>query len=796
MQKMKRYLLDNSAMTLVEVLVALVILGLIIIAIFPLLTQGLQVTNLANQITNQLFSDQEDIEIVAATNGGVLFADGTFLTDKQFKVLFGSSSPYNEKTVVGFTVKKRDLVRFIASIARVKATYVYEGYNAAEAEIPITGTKTNFIDTSRTVLLVTDRAGNNVTSACGYTVSSQTQAKIVLPTNSDRFTNASSPYTITLTTGNEQVSTLLPVYLPRSIAVQSDGDLIISSNTADWINKDTSSVIDERVNKIVFMATSENDARFVAVGNNGSIYLWTNGQALTKVNHGLTAQELNNIYYSGDKGLLIACGNGGVILTSSNGTNWAKRASGSNENLKAISYQTNSDRFICVGETGGILTSADGISWTQQNCYPRLAANVVNSQNAVEFSGNGDYLKTIQAPVKLDSTRTILMVTSPKRHTSSLISWGSPLGTVAGGRFSFGIDGDSNLRIEQGSGIFYSANLKPALNGELSIQICRSTTSDFNSYHLYQNGTSPYKSDVSSSINTSDYFPAQLGSDPFTRYTSPFNFEGLIAEVLIFDNAVSESRSNLNPADPHKKYASDMDLLRKYLSDKYNLGINSLDGTSTANLVDPESNKALSDVIFDSLPAEVSQDHLVLWLDASNSDSLDLENENQVLFWRDLSSKNNHASGAALNAVACSTDKIIAGGYHRNLLNSTNATTWSQTHQLDSKRTTEYSVDDLVFAEKYFVALINDGLSSFTSSSSSDNRQNALVAYSKDGVDWTLGKISLSNNHINDMFYDAGSRTILVVGDNGDMFASTDNGVNWTGLDSDTIYNLLAVCIR
>jgi len=806
MNKVKTYFNNYSAMTLVEILVSIVILGLILIAMFPLLTQSLQVTNLANQITAQLFADQEDIEIVAATDGGVLFADGTFLTDKEFKVLFGSSAPFNPKTVVGMTIKKGKLVRFIASIARIKATYVYEGYTASEAEIPITGIKTSFIDTTQTVLLVTDREGNDVTTYCGYEVSNQTQAKIILPTDENRFTNALSPFTITMTTGNEQVSTLLPVYLPRSIAVDSNRDLIISSNSSDWISKDTSSIIDNPVNKIAYMATSEQDAKYVAVGNKGSIYVWLNGQPLQKVAHNLTTENLNNIIYSGDKGMLLVCGDNGIILTSNNGSSWTKQNSGTSENLKDIGYQKNSDRFICIGDRGGILTSPDGINWTPQHIYPRLSAKSIDNHDAVEFSGNGDYLKTLLAPVTGGTLRTILMVVSPQKHTANLLAWGSPQDTIAGGRFSFGIDNDGKLRVEQ-SGASFSSSL---VNNQPSLLICRSTSDKFNSYQLSINGEIPVTSTIDTSINTSDYFPAQLGSDPLTRYSGPVNFEGLIAEVLIFDIAINASR-NTYPNDTTKKYASDLDLLRKYLSDKYDLQINKLDDTDLDQLYYPGTDITLQQPLND-FPANVSRDNLVLWLDASNPESLNLGDKKQVTLWKDLSGAYNtsgiynHAYGADLLTVACSTNLVVTGGFHRNLLNSVNTSNWNQTNKLNtSKRVTEYSLSNIVCTEidsgdtteVKFVALLNDGLSKCDSSSTLDNRENGLIARSNNGIDWTLLDLSVTSNHImNDMFYSRDSGTILIVGNNGSMFTSSDKGETWDDIDTGTSRHLLAVCIR
>ena len=176
------------------------------------------------------------------------------------------------------------------------------------------------------------------------------------------------------------------------------------------------------------------------------------------------------------------------------------------------------------------------------------------------------------------------------------------------------------------------------------------------------------------------------------------------------------------------------------------------------------------------------------------------------MLWKDLSAQANHASGAALLSVACSSNRVVTGGFHRNLLNSANTSDWNQTHQLDAKRITEYSMNNMVCTESNpgnateikFVALLNDGLSSFASISTANNRQNGFIAYSTNGTNWTLNDLSTTNNYLlNDMFYCSGSRTILVVGNHGSMFTSSDNGVSWNTVNLGTYHtDLLAGCIR
>jgi len=235
-------------------------------------------------------------------------------------------------------------------------------------------------------------------------------------------------------------------------------------------------------------------------------------------------------------------------------------------------------------------------------------------------------------------------------------------------------------------------------------------------------------------------------------------------------------------------------LIQKYLSDKYNLGLSELNGEEMDNLIYPGSNQSLKNLTLDSFPSEVSRDSLVLWLDASE---LDLDNNQQVVEWLDLSGTNNHATGASLLSVACSDSKIITGGYHRNMLLSSNTNDWSQNYTIGSKRTTEYSLTDIVHSNSQFVALFNDGLSSFTDSSTRNDRQNGLVGYSKDGVNWTLKSLPSSSNYkMNDMFCSLDGQIIMVVGNHGRIYTSEDDGINWVSATSGTTSDLYACCIR
>ena len=61
-------------------------------------------------------------------------------------------------------------------------------------------------------------------------------------------------------------------------------------------------------------------------------------------------------------GLFVTVGNNGIILTSSDGTAWDNRISGTTYNLVGITYVNST--FVTVGDNGTILVSSNGTTWT------------------------------------------------------------------------------------------------------------------------------------------------------------------------------------------------------------------------------------------------------------------------------------------------------------------------------------------------------------------------------------------------------------------------------------------------
>ena len=71
-----------------------------------------------------------------------------------------------------------------------------------------------------------------------------------------------------------------------------------------------------------------------------------------------TLESLNAIGFGG--GQFVAVGSSGEVLTSRDGTNWARRDSGVTENLVGITF--GNDLFVAIGRAPA-LSSSDGQTW-------------------------------------------------------------------------------------------------------------------------------------------------------------------------------------------------------------------------------------------------------------------------------------------------------------------------------------------------------------------------------------------------------------------------------------------------
>lgn len=160
------------------------------------------------------------------------------------------------------------------------------------------------------------------------------------------------------------------------VAVGFYGSVLTSSNANSW----QTHYIEESIS---LNAVAWNGNDWMAVGydsdkQESAIISSSNGIAWHKVSSGLPDTILSDIRW--DKTQWIAVGEYGVILTSSDGTNWKRQKSGVTNMLNAIAWDES--KWVAVGEDGLILTSTDSIKWQKQS------SGTLNHLNAVAWNGS------------------------------------------------------------------------------------------------------------------------------------------------------------------------------------------------------------------------------------------------------------------------------------------------------------------------------------------------------------------------------------------------------------------------
>ena len=132
------------------------------------------------------------------------------------------------------------------------------------------------------------------------------------------------------------------------------GDVIYTStNGTEW----TSAFLPSE--SVHFRGIAYGNGTYVAAGWNWSdwsavVYTSSNGSDWSKRTEGLAGlKQLNRVVFSGNT--FVAVGNGGTILTSSDGITWTAATSGTTSNLNGIACSNSA--CVIVGDQGTILTT-------------------------------------------------------------------------------------------------------------------------------------------------------------------------------------------------------------------------------------------------------------------------------------------------------------------------------------------------------------------------------------------------------------------------------------------------------
>ncbi len=796
-------------MTLVEILVSLVILGLILISIFPLITQSLQVVNLSNAISTQLFSDQDEIEVVAVTKDGAFLEDGTFIPVSSFSVFTGDDTTW----VAGMTVKKDKLIRFLASRLGYKnyTFNVIEGYTSSEGTFIIEDGSIKADDNYS--ITATDKHG----SFCSLSNDTYNGfIEFTLPTDSfDRFTNYGSPYLITVTnnaTDETQEIASLFVRLPKAVIAGSSGLLISSSNIpSNWVEDGNTTWVQKskslnKINKIINIHNSADGRNcFVAIADGGSVYIWKDGSnsfESVSLPGAVGTRNLNDIILIPNTVMIV--GDGGLVIKgeyqfTDDDMTWTwsvVRDAGNgweNSNLRAITYKGSGEYYL-VGDSKLMLKYTNNFQvLTSKN--PSLATGAIKSgMPSVRLTPDGDYLQTTSSPVTGNSSRTIFMVVKPDNVANISLFTNAAANSTANQFLTLRTDSQGRLAVQSTSNNMVSSNLQFTA-GTAYVVSCRydsSQTTD--NIILTLNGTSNTMT-LPGTLNTSGSI--QLGSDSLTPVTDTSDFSGYVGDVFVFNAALRNVAFDYRPILTKYTCAPEMDIVTRYLAVKYGIGSSvpnntyyrpELFGPCGLNEIAWEQGSRYWKDNDNWWPYRQKIDppyrfhkETALWLDAFS-----LSGE-RITTWTPRTwgtTYNFTVPGLKdLNAVACYDSVVIAGGIFQNLFKyDTENSTLSLA---DSSNASKYQFEDMLFVDDKIIALLNRYNDSDTSNSISSISES-----------FEISSLRSSTSRLNDIYAYNDGALLIVTGNNGTILYSEDSGATWSSSDSGTSQHLYTGCIR
>lgn len=351
MNKVKRH----SGMSLVEVILALAIFGIIMVAFLSMFTGGIIGIYGAGDKGVAYNLAQEDVDTRIASGGSVTFNPLT--------VNFGANTFVIEGGFIDaskfFRNKTSELEAFIPILPRIVVTpnVHFEG-TAVPFTIAVVGTNTNF--TAATKVQVLSRTGALIESINTINYVDATHFSFEITKN---LLNSESDYAIkvyTARTGlpDEVVRAKYSVYMPNLIAA-SNNSIYVSEDGMNWHKVYT---ITSTISFGTPNATAYGDKRYLVAGSEGKYLLSSEYQGMTVVNTGNDI-AINDVTWSNFYKKFFSVNDAGIVRSSLTGDSWAENLPSIGTPLKGISV-TESGKILAVGNTNKVYYSSDGVSWT------------------------------------------------------------------------------------------------------------------------------------------------------------------------------------------------------------------------------------------------------------------------------------------------------------------------------------------------------------------------------------------------------------------------------------------------
>ncbi len=171
------------------------------------------------------------------------------------------------------------------------------------------------------------------------------------------------------------------------VAVGSSGLVLTSTNGLAWTARDSWLGFD-------LQAVTYGDGLFVAGGSD--IATSPDGAAWTDHYLGLPGKGILALGYGG--GTFVAAGAGGLIMSSTNGTDWATNSSGTVADLYRVAYGDGT--FLVSGYDGTLLTSTNGQDWVSRDSGTMIGLEgaAFGQDTFVVVGGNGAILQSGALP--------------------------------------------------------------------------------------------------------------------------------------------------------------------------------------------------------------------------------------------------------------------------------------------------------------------------------------------------------------------------------------------------------------
>ena len=170
-----------------------------------------------------------------------------------------------------------------------------------------------------------------------------------------------------------------------AVAVGNDGTIWTTGDGVTWTPAATVPTAKHLLG-VAYAANGVNGVNWLAVGADGTLLLssdantWIAPTSLTGVGVGTTLNAAGYraavTFTDASTGNVlatyaatyVAVGDGGKVITSSDGLNWALNAQNLTQDQKALSVTAS--QFLSAGASGSVYTSADGQTWTARSTLP------------------------------------------------------------------------------------------------------------------------------------------------------------------------------------------------------------------------------------------------------------------------------------------------------------------------------------------------------------------------------------------------------------------------------------------